>query len=330
MPDTIPYKVRFEDRSIHLGPIIGFLFVTKHKSLTPEFLSAYKCYLLSYTDVKGLVFIGSVEGIDIENQTIKGYFYQPDSDEPWVEGVFPYPGALYRRVGIPKRKFDSLVMHMGDRTFNTYFFNKWELWECLSPYEEIRQHLPHTEKLSNAGVLIKMLETYGSVYLKKISGEKSIGIYKVIKSDNEYEFIDRIKWHYSFECVDAVSGFLDKITQKNGSYIIQQAVQGKRYDNRSFDMRVVLQKDEAKEWSCTSMIARFGGTGSITSNIGLSGLAKRGREALMQVFNLTDEAAAMKEKEIVSICSKAKISVVSDNSVQRPAHFHAKVNNLLL
>lgn len=305
LPDSIPYKVRFEGRNIYLGPVIGLLFVTKHKTLTPKFLSAYNCYLLNYTDVKGLVFIGSSEGINTENHTIKGYFYLPDSDEPWKEGIFPYPDAMYRRVGISGKKYEDLIMHMGDRIFNTYFFNKWELWQCLSPYEEIRPHLPYTEKLTGIDVLIKMLDQYNSVYLKKIFGEKSIGIYRVKKLDNGYEFIDRIRKNHVFTSIEEVSNFIEGITRKYGSYIVQQAIEGKRIENRSFDMRVVLQKDENKKWSCTSMIARFGGTGSITSNIGLNGMAKRGNEAFMQIFNLSEEDAATMEKDIINVCSKA-------------------------
>lgn len=304
LPDSIPYKMRFEGRNIYVGPVIGLLFVTKHKTLTPKFLSAYKCYLLNYNEIKGLVFIGSSEGINIENQTIKGYFYEPNSDEPWVEGIFPYPDSLYRRVGIPDKKYESLVRHLGNKIFNTYFFNKWELWECISPYAEIKTHLPHTEKLTDTDVLIKMLEHYDNVYLKKISGEKSMGIYRVEKSNNGYEFIDRLRKHSMLANTEEVSKFLKKIIKKNGNYIVQQAIKGKLIENRSFDMRVVLQKDENKEWSCTSMIARFGGKGSITSNIGLSGLAKRGKEALKEIFDLTEEAAITKEKDIVNICCK--------------------------
>ncbi len=305
LPDSIPYKIRFEDRKIYVGPVIALLFVTNHKTLTPDFLSSYKCYLLNYNDVNGLVFIGSSEGINIENQTMRGFFYQQDSDDPWIEGVFPYPNALYKRTGISEEKYSNLVMHLGDQIFNTYFFNKWELWQCLSPYEGIKAHLPHTEKLTDTDVLLKMVEHYGSVYLKKVSGEKSLGIYKVKKLDTGYEFIDRHRKQYRLANINEVSAFVKEIVRKNGSYIVQQAVKGKRIEDRSFDIRVVLQKDENKEWSCTGMIARFGGTGSIASNIGLSGMAKRGREALEQLFNLTSQEAIMKENDIIRVCSNA-------------------------
>jgi hypothetical protein len=305
LPDSIPYKIRFEDRSIYIGPIIGLLLVTNNKTLTPEFLSIYKDYLLSYNEVKGLIFMGSSEGINTENKTIKGYFYKPDSDESWTSGVFPYPDAIYRRVGISDHKYADLIMHIGDRIFNTYFFDKWELWQCLSPYEEIKQHLPHTEKLTDTDSLVKMLEQHDSVYLKKLFGEKSLGIYRVDKLGNNYQFIDRMRNQNIISSIEELSKFLNEITQKNGPYLIQQTIKVKNFENRSFDMRVVLQKNEKKEWYCTGIIARFGGKGSIASNIGLGGLAMRGQEALKQVFNLEEEAAIMKENEIISVCKEA-------------------------
>jgi hypothetical protein len=305
LPDSIPYKIRFEGRNIYIGPVIGLLFATKHKTLTPEFLSTHKCYLLKYNDVKGLVFICSIEGINIENQTIKGYFYEPDSDGSWVEGEFPYPDALYRRVVIPNKKYEDLIVHMGDRIFNTYFFNKWELWECLSPYKEIKPYLPHTEKLTDTSILINMLKQYDSVYLKKASGERSLGIYRVRILENGYEFLDKMGKQYILANVEEISNFLKSVINKNGSYIVQQEIKEKKIENRSFDMRVILQKDENKEWSCTSMIARFGNTGGITSNIWLSSMAMRGKEALKRIFNLTEEEAIMKEKDIINVCSKA-------------------------
>jgi hypothetical protein len=303
LPDSITYKIRFEDRNIYVGPIIGLLFVTKHKALTPEFLSAYKCYLLSYNEVKGLIFIGSSEGINIENQTMKGYLYRPAPDESWVEGIFPYPDALYRRIGLPDIKYQDLIMHMGDRIFNTYFFNKWELWQYISPYEKIKPHLPHTEKLTDANALAKILEQYDSVYLKKILGERSMGIYKVTKVNNEYQFIDNMSRKYIFTSIEEISEFIQEINKRNGSYLVQQAIKVKNFEGRNFDMRVILQKDENMEWSLSGIIARFGAIGNITS-VGLNRIAMHGIDAIKKAFNMTEEEAKLKEKEIVSVCSE--------------------------
>lgn len=305
LPDSIPYKIRFEGRNIYMGPVIGLLFDTKQNALTPNRLSYYKCYLANYNDIKGLVFICSSEGINTENQTIKGYSYVPDSHEPWVEGVFPYPDVLYRRAVIPEGKYEDLVKHIGDRIFNTYYFNKWELWQCLSVYEDIKQHLPHTEKLTDVNILMKMLEQYDVVYLKRIFSEQSNGIYRVKKLENGYQFIDKEKKEIIFATIDEVSKFLKEILHKSGRYIVQQAIKVKNLENRSFDIRVILQKDGNKLWNCPGMIAKFGGEGSITSIIRLGGLSMHGKDALKKVFNLTEEQVSIKEREIINVCIKA-------------------------
>jgi hypothetical protein len=305
LPEGITYKIRFEDRNMYLGPVIGMLFTAKHEALTPEYLRSRSCYLLNYKEIGGLVFIGSSEGINSENQTIKGFYYNPEAQEKWIEGVFPYPAALYRRVEIPDKKYDDLIKHIGDRIFNTYYFNKWGLWQCLSPYEEINQHLPYTEKLTDAASLMKILEQYGTVYLKRISSEQSKGIYRVKKTEVGYQFIDKEKNEFILENIDEVSKFLNKTKRTYGTYLMQQAIQVKNFENRSFDLRVVLQKDENKQWSCTGIIARFGGTGSVASVIRLGGLAMHGKEALKQVFKMTEDQVFVKEREIINICTKA-------------------------
>jgi hypothetical protein len=305
LPDTLPYKIRFEKRNIYIGPVIGMLFAAQQKTLMPEYLKAHNCYLLSYSETGGLVFIGSSEGINAENQTIKGFYYNPDSTEKWVEGVFPYPAALYRRVEIPDKKYDDLVKNIGDSIFNTYYFDKWGLWQCLSPYEEINQHLPHTEKLTTVDTLMKMLEQYHTVYLKRISSEQSKGIYRVMKIENGYQFIDKEKNEFILGTTEEVSKFLNKIKRIYGTYLIQAAIKVKNFENRSFDIRVILQKDESKQWTCTGMIARFGGEGSVASIIRLGGLAMQGKEALKQVFNMTEDEVFVKEREIINICTKA-------------------------
>jgi hypothetical protein len=305
LPEDVPYKVRFENRNIYIGPVIGLLIVSKHKVLTLEFLDKYKPYLFHYNDVRGLIFIGSSEGINIDNQTMKGYYYRPHGDESWVEGVFPYPNALYKRTGISDEKHEDLIKHIGDNIFNSYFFNKWELWECLSPYSTIREHLPHTEKLTDIHSLDKMMNLYGDVYLKKISGEKSRGMYKVHKSAKGYHFTDRAKSEKIFLNLKESSSFLERIKNKNGAYIIQQAIKLKTFENRSFDMRVVLQKDENKQWVRTSIITRFGGAGSVASNIAYGGFAMEGKEAIQKVFDMKEREVFMMEQEIINVCKKA-------------------------
>jgi hypothetical protein len=305
LPDTIPYKIRFVDRNIYIGPIIGMLFAVKQKTLTAKYLKSYNSYLQNYNEIEGLVFIGSSEGINTKNQTIKGFYYNPSSKDSWIEGVFPYPGALYRRVEIPAKKYDDLIKHIGDRIFNTYYFDKWGLWQCLSPYEEIKEHLPHTERLTDAATLIRMLEQYETVYLKRISGEQSKGIYRVKKIENGYEIIDKEKNMFIITTIEEITQFLEGVTNDFSLYLVQQAIEIVNFENRSFDMRVVLQKNENKQWTCSGIIAKFGGKGSVSSVIRLGGLAMHGKEALLQVFNMSEELAVVKETEIINTCIKA-------------------------
>ena len=305
LPDDIFYKIRFEGRNIYVGPILGLIIVSKHSILTQDFLEKYKPYLTHYNDINGLVFIGSSEGIDVDSKTIKGYYYQPKGDINWIESKFPYPNALYRRIGIADYKYNDLISNIGDKIFNTYFFDKWDLWECLSPYDKIRLHLPHTEKLKDMSLLDNMIATYEIVFLKRTNGEKAKGIFKVFKTERGYHLIDRAKNEKVFKDILEVSKFLKTVEKRNGEYIVQQGLRMKNFEERSFDLRVVMQKDESKQWTFTSMIARFGGSGRVASNIGLDGFAMLGIDAIKKVFNLNDKEVFLKQQEIIVVCKMA-------------------------
>lgn len=311
LPESIEYKIRFEERNIFLGPVICLLFSNSNKRLTSDF-SHYNDYLINYNKIKGLVFICSNDGISIKNKTISGYFYNPNSDNQWIEGVFPYPDALYRRVKLPLEKYNSLISCIGDNIFNSYRFNKLEFWECISKYKNLREYIPYTEKLLDVNTLLNILEKYESVYLKKIAGQRSLGLFKVIKSSNSYKFISSDEKIKIYKTVEEVSDFLKNLVNKKGEYIIQQALTPRKFDNRNFDLRVIIQKDESGKFTYTTMIGKLGRKDSITT-VGAKSCVLHGKTALKSIFNLSDQEATLKEKAIVDLC--IKVSEALDKSI---------------
>jgi hypothetical protein len=302
IPENLTFEVRIKDRNLIIGPLIAFMPVSRTESLTPERLHKYKDYLIHYEDIKGLVFICGTDGMDLNTKTIKGFYYDPNEEDGlWKEGVFPYPGAFYRKTGYSKRIHEELVSVLGDSVFNTYFFNKWELWEWLSPYPQARQYLPHTTKLVSIDSLDNMLERYKEVYLKKIDSHKAKGILKVSRSEKGYHFIYRLKGEEVISDRKQAAVFLKEINSEH-DYLIQQALPIKKHENRPFDFRVILQKNGQKKWGCSGIIARFGKKESIATNFLLDGYALSGYEALQKVFKLNKRDAFLIEQEIIKAC----------------------------
>ncbi|MDF2964309.1 MAG: hypothetical protein K0S39_6044, partial [Paenibacillus sp.] len=297
MPDTLPYEMYVDGTHLHIGPVIAFL--VSNKDLTPCSLNEYRGYFRNYETIKGLIYMCSVDGINPGNKTIEGYCYNPQADgdiAPWVKGIFPYPGVVYRRIGINKnRLYDDLMVQTDRKIFNPYFLNKWELWESLHS-NPLRDHLPHTQLLDNPQTLKEMLALYGSVYLKPAIGSMGQGIVKLEKTPTGFLFINRSKAKTFITNESKAWDFLRQM-RKNRKYLIQQSV-AMTYQNKNVDFRVIMQKDGSEQWTCSGTIARYSKDGRFYTN-DVSSISL-GKDALQAVFQLNDEEAGRKEEEIIS------------------------------
>ncbi|MCZ8516406.1 YheC/YheD family protein [Paenibacillus filicis] len=299
---ALPYEIYLDGRNLHIGPVIALL--VSNGKLTSGILKEYRRYLMNYEKIKGLIYVCSLHGINPGNQTVNGYFFNPGSEgeKQWEKGIFPYPGTVYRRIKVSKNsRYDHLITHIKRKIFNPYCVDKWELWNILSSDPLLKKHLPYTKKLNHLHDLNMMLDLYGSVYLKPAHGSMGKGISMVEKVSNGYLFKNRDKVKSLIKNKNQASVFLHRL-KKRKRYLIQQPVT-KTYHNRNVDFRVILQKDGRMNWTCSGIIARFGRSGRFyTNDVKSIGLAK---DVLHNIFLLDEEAAASKEKEIITICSKA-------------------------
>jgi hypothetical protein len=247
---------------------------------------------------------------------VRGYYYRPlvTKKHTWVPGTFPMPGALYRRAELSETKYRSLSNAMGPRLFNGYFpgehFDKWDLWNWLSPNEKLINHLPDTKLLDSLNSLDDMLSTYDAVYLKPTMENMSKGIVKVTRDSEKYEFLfpqnNKKPKAVSVRSMneEQASEFIRKLIARK-TYIIQQAVDMKKHDRRAIDFRIILQKDESLAWSCTAMIARFGKKDGIITNFTNAGYAMYANEAFRKVFRYNESQIQVKRNEILDICLEA-------------------------
>lgn len=304
IPESLEYEHRLTGRNLHLGPVIGICLYSSRKAFTDERFVKLEDYLTDYSLLKGLIFVCSLDGFDLESKTIAGYYYDPSNPtRPWVSAKLPYPAALYRKTGMSRRIYDDLISVIGDKVFNTYFFDKWELWEELSAIDDIRLHLPYTERVSSLEALDRMLATFGSVYLKQESGEKARGIIKVEKDGADYLFSYRFREQKRFGETSKLQQFLQELGNKH--YLMQQGLNMPRYENRNIDFRVIMQKNYHQQWQASGIIARFGKKNSVVTNFLLAGYAKEGTEALELAYGLDKRQAFLVREEIVHVCQTA-------------------------
>jgi YheC/D like ATP-grasp len=306
LPEHLPYEIEMKGRKLHLGPVIAFMAFKEERDITPESLNEYKDYLSSYSDIRGLIYICAANRIHSSTQTVEGYYYDPAAKEdetPWKYGFFPYPDVIYRKIDVKKPVYDQITSGIGENMFNSYLFDKWELWQWLSPYPYLREHLPYTQQLKNVQSLDHMLSLYGSVYLKPIETSNE-GLFKVDQTCGRYRFVDESAGEKCFHSKEEATEFLNGLITHE-DYLIQQAVSAMSYGEHRLDFRVILQKNSSKHWNCSGIIARLGDKTEITANFDRSGIFLTGKEALRKVFQMNEREVFLKEQEMIDLCASA-------------------------
>ncbi|EEG78875.1 YheC/YheD family endospore coat-associated protein [Dethiobacter alkaliphilus] len=303
LPDCYDYDMQWDGRNLKIGPVIAFLTIHSTEKLEQK-LDIFEGYFAAYPHFQGLIYICAIDGIDTKEKKIDGFYYDPThgAENKWKKGTFPYPGAMYRKTGFSARLYDQIINELGDKLFNTYFFNKWELWAWLSPNEDCEKYLPHTRRVTGFQDIKEMLDLYGEVYLKKVNSHKAKGIIKVVRTGTEYSFIYRLRGTKKYTDPEQIEHFINEINQKK-DYLVQQAIPVKTHEERHFDFRVIMQKNRLGKWVCSGNIARFGKKDSIATNFLLAGYALSGNEALKTVFKYNERDAFIKEQEIIQACT---------------------------
>jgi hypothetical protein len=191
----------------------------------------------------------------------------------------PLPFVIYNRI--PSRMdelqpevqqtIQACMKHAKISLFNPSFFNKWTLFEWLSKAKATKQFIPATRMLSKFDELETMLRRYGLVYLKPARGKAGKGIMKIELTYSDHPYRLHIQ-HNKKSRISAYRTITDlgiKLKQIIGfeEYIVQQGIHLARYNNRAFDLRVLVQKNASGLWSLTGIGARIAGNFSITTHV---------------------------------------------------------------
>jgi hypothetical protein len=296
--------MKIKGRTIMLGPIIGFIAISRGKELNEGLLNKKLKYFHRYNEIGGLVFICKSNGFNFDNETVSGYAYIPTENTGkciWEKGVFPIPAAIYKRVDLSKETYNKLILRMGDRIFNSYFFDKMGMYKYLCDSTETKGYLPETVALTSVSDAEKLLEKYKTVYLKPLFRNKSKGIVTISRAGKDmYLFREQKKsdrLYTQSETENVISALLSK-----DNYVAQQGIDISLCDGRRYDFRVIMQKGYNMKWDCTAMFTRFGAVNAPVSNFTTSGYAMYGFEAIKKAFHLSPREAFVLKSQIISAC----------------------------
>ena len=289
LPEYPLYEIAVENNEIVIGPFIGLLVTEDDQNLTAHFLKKMMVYIRKYSELHGAVVVFALNKADKSTLTIEGYGYNP-SENSFQKGTFPYPSAIYRTIGLSDTWKNHFLSTIGDKIFNNHYFSKWDMHNWFSVDTEINSHIPFTILYKSEQDILDMLQKFGKIYIKPISGLRGRGIYQVSKQNNGYTFKHREKDGNITHVCESESEASDYIQKNlsNGRYLIQQAIPLVQQDSRLIDFRCIMQKNQSCKWVCNAIIGRYGDKDSVVSNISSGGKALNAMDMLKDVLRLSD------------------------------------------
>lgn len=130
----------------------------------------------------------------------------------------------------------------------------------------LQAFVPDTRSF-NKQTVRDMLEHYGMIYVKPVKGTFGNGVIRVEKLAGKTESctFQSGERKYRFDSFERMYDKLLTIKRKR-SYLAQQGIDLLKYDDRRFDLRVMVQKNFLNKWETTGMIGRLSHPRKIVTN----------------------------------------------------------------
>lgn len=306
IPDYLLYEVIISNNEITLGPYIGLLLYKKGSHLTPKRLERLLAYTYEYNKINGAIVVFALDGVKTQNQVVEGFCYDPCYNK-WNNGLYPYPTAIYRKIGLTEEWKSHFLSVLGNRIFNNYYFNKWDTYQWLKEFHQLKIFLPDTNIYHNPESVIEMLKIFNKLYVKPVAGMRGNNIYKIHQEKDTVRissFQNNSAIVQSFNNDGKLREYLSSVLQ-NGKYLVQQGLDLIEYNGSIIDFRIIMQKDRSFNWRCSGIIGRYGLPNSIVSNISKGGSAFKIQEFLKNHLGMSPGEIFIFKERVILFCKEA-------------------------
>jgi hypothetical protein len=303
LPEYVDYEVSVVNNTINLGPLIGVIVDENHVSITKNRLKKLLNLTIKYTQINGAIVVFALDKVDKSNLDIEGYCYNPKSNI-WAKGTFPYPSSLYTTVIMSSEWRNHFISLIGNKLFNDKSLNEWEMYSLLSSRNDIKNPIPHMVLYESFEDAYNFIKKYSKVFIKplennaltdfvQIAMKDGRFIFKVLHEEKYSEFIAK----GSAEAANYANSILS-----SKKHILCQPSEMLKYDGKTTNIRVFMQKNSDLQWINSGMFGRCGNELEIVS--GIKGNVKIARTELLlkNTLSLTDQEINNVKKKIVSIC----------------------------
>ncbi len=287
LPTHLIYRARMAQGHVELGPLLGLLLGRETHRYTPQFMQKFTDRMDIYKQLGGLVCAFSPKAIDWQTGTAFGLYFLPETNR-WQYSQFPIPSAIYRRnFHTGQRVIRELQDYTAGKLFNSYRFNKSELYDFLGKDRKLGINLPMWEQIGTAEQIAHFTRRHGKAILKPMDLSRGRGICIIEASNVGFHIEDyRGGAPVSFELATETDllEFIANNCDLLKRYIIQKHINLAQVGNSRFDIRLVMQKSRPNNWECSGIECRVGPTHSLVTNISRGGYALTLERALALAF----------------------------------------------
>jgi glutathione synthase/RimK-type ligase-like ATP-grasp enzyme len=289
LPLSMSYELTICESQLLIGPYIGIL-AAKSDSRLHNSIQSLSNYMHNYQAIGGAILAFSLDGVDVVNQQITGYMFNP-STKDWVAGTYGYPAAIMQRIRTNSYWRSHFQAKLGNRVFNNYVFNKWEMYQWLQAIPALQPYLPETALYQGPRSILPFIERHGRIYIKPITGSQGAG---VVSAEGRSKCVI-LRYNLGGQPQETICETRRQLVSilrpllGTSRCIVQQGLDLIRSEDRIIDFRLILAKNQARVWEDFGLIARYGPPCSVVSNISSGGKAVSGEQALRDL-QLTEQA----------------------------------------
>ncbi|TYS15490.1 YheC/YheD family protein [Rossellomorea vietnamensis] len=210
-----------------------------------------------------------------QTEWIQGYRFSPDT-ESWVNDIFTIPEYIYDRTfygdDFSSKQAKAIVQWLKNRDdlcFLGYGLpNKWTIYRHLKSQEKVSPYLPKTSLIDSIPETIAKIIREKNVIIKPFDGANGMGVFEIQSKNGHFQVRTTKKQEIAEKEMDeaTLSRWLEGLVQKR-SFILQAQLDNRDEQNRPFDLRLLLQKNENDKWSVSCKGFRVGIPGSLLTNI---------------------------------------------------------------
>jgi glutathione synthase/RimK-type ligase-like ATP-grasp enzyme len=284
--ETLVYQLIYREGALNIGPVIGFLLGQQFYYCNDRNMHGLTRSMDVYPKIGGLFIAFKDISIDWDNKLINGLYYE-NATRKWKYGKFPIPSAIFRRAFLTSQNTVERLREITDnRVFNSRRFDKWDTYKVLEVDKKFRKYLPETMEVLDVGIFHSFICKYQKIILKPSALSRGRGICFIDKTEENYSV-------YDYRASDLPSFYILKKNEideyiadnfVNRKYIIQQKLELATINGAPFDIRIVMGKNEDRNWYCRGIECRKAGQKNRITNISRGGQAFSINNAIKLAF----------------------------------------------